>query len=108
MGDFSPISKEAISFSGVMETNERAQATEVSAPAVGIIPGASFTGLDAGVVSHRWSPDSRIVALELEDRRSVHDGARKDYIALYLMIKPFPKFVTALSWYSSFGRAATP
>ncbi len=50
------------------ETTERVRATQLGAPPIGVVPGARNSRLDREIVSYRWSPDSRFVAIEIDDR----------------------------------------
>lgn len=56
-----------------LKTGEQVPITRVGRPsiAVGAAPGGTFSGPDARVASYKWSPDSRHVALYVEDRTQV-------------------------------------
>jgi dipeptidyl-peptidase 4 len=61
-------------------TSERVQATRIGAPAIGVVPGARYSRLDREIASYRWSPDSRFVALEIDDRSEVRKEPIPNYI----------------------------
>lgn len=52
-------------------TAERVQATHLAKPAIGTVPGGNFSRLDVDIASYRWSPDSRFIALHINDRTRV-------------------------------------
>ncbi|MGH9336307.1 MAG: DPP IV N-terminal domain-containing protein, partial [Vicinamibacteria bacterium] len=60
--------------------SEPVRATKVGLPGIGFIPGARYNRLDRAVASYQWSPDSRYVALEVDDLRSVRKEAIPNYI----------------------------
>ena len=59
---------------------ERVRATNVGEPAIGVVPGARYSRLDREIVSYRWSPDSRHLALEIDDRTNVRKEPIPNYI----------------------------
>ena len=62
------------------KTNEPVQATKIGVAGIGDIDGARFTRLDREFSSYEWSPDSRYVALHLDDRRNVRKEPIPNYI----------------------------
>jgi dipeptidyl-peptidase-4 len=62
------------------QTNHLVQATDVGVAAIGRVPGSSFDGLDREIMSYKWSPDSRQVALYQEDRRHVRKMLFPNYL----------------------------
>jgi dipeptidyl-peptidase-4 len=59
---------------------EPVRATAIGIAAIGFIPGARYNRPERGISSYRWSPDSRYVALEVEDLRNVRKEAIPDYL----------------------------
>ncbi|MCL4846546.1 MAG: prolyl oligopeptidase family serine peptidase [Acidobacteria bacterium] len=57
------------------------RATRIGQPPVGVVPGARYLRNDVEVSSYRWSPDSRWIALQLDDRSRVRQVAIPDYLA---------------------------
>ncbi len=62
------------------KSDEQVQATKIGETPIGIVPGARYTRLDREFSSYKWSPDSRYLALHLDDRRNVRKEAIPNYI----------------------------
>ena len=70
------------------KTQELVQATKVGEAPLGIVPGARYMRPDAEFSSYRWSPDSRHVALNLDDRRNVRKVLIPNYLSEETQVNP--------------------
>ena len=69
-------------------TNEMVQATRVGVLPIGAIPGGAHGRPDMEFSSYRWSPDSRHIALQYDDRRDVRKQLIPDYLPEETRIVP--------------------
>jgi dipeptidyl-peptidase 4 len=67
-----------------LEGNYLARATQVGEPGIGTVPVGAFLGRDVEYRRHAWSADSRYIAMEYVDRRTV----RRMPIPSYLHEEP--------------------
>jgi dipeptidyl-peptidase-4 len=63
------------------QTEESAPLTRIGAPPLSTIPGARYTRPDVEISSYRWSPDSRHVAVQIDDRTRVRKIAIPNFLA---------------------------
>lgn len=63
------------------ESGQLIQATKRAKPAIGAVPGASFSKLNAEFSAYKWSPDSRYLAIFFEDRSKVRTVLFPDYLS---------------------------
>jgi dipeptidyl-peptidase-4 len=61
-------------------TAERVQVTHLAKPALGIVPGGAFSRLDVEIVSYRWSPNGRFIAVQVSDRTRIGKVLIPDYL----------------------------
>lgn len=79
-GKFMSFLQEGDFFLWNQETKEIVQATSIGKPRLGNIPGARFFRYDTEFTSYKWSPDSRTIALNFEDRSKVQKVLFPDYL----------------------------
>ena len=85
MASSCPSYRKETSGCGTSRRTNLAQATTSAAPAVGDVPhnvccGPGYSRPDVEFSSYRWAPDSRHVALHLDDRRRIRKELIPDYL----------------------------
>ncbi len=63
-----------------LETDDLVQATSMAVPPIGRVAGARYAGNDVEFSSYAWSPDSRHIALEFNDRSRVRVELFPNYL----------------------------